>query len=140
MKILTNGKRRESLARKVNRLYLRQHTLTCRKVFRTAKRIKVKVRARKMHEDKLKTPPANSTYRDNHQRIFGDPKGSEGIDEEVSRKLRLERHKNEVRLGKKDAQYYVDNEVRISADPNWQPKMEVSEAYKDGWNRIFNKP
>ena len=62
------------------------------------------------------------------------------IDEEVSRKLRLERHKNEVRLGKKDAQYYVDNEVRISADPNWQPKMEVSEAYKDGWNRIFNKP
>jgi hypothetical protein len=52
----------------------------------------------------------------------------------------LERHKNDIRLGKKDAQYYVDHEVRTSADPNWQPKMENSKEYKDGWDRIFNKP
>ena len=92
-----------------------------------------------MHVDKLKPPPANTSYRRNHERIFGPPEGVGDADEEASRKARLQRHKNEVRLGKKDAQYYVDHEVRTSADPNWQPKMENSEEYKDGWNRIFNK-
>lgn len=93
-----------------------------------------------MHEDRLKTGPATRDYRDNHKRIFGSAKGAGDVSEEESRKLRLERHKNEIRSGKKDAQYYVDHEVRISADPNWQPKMENSREYKDGWDRIFNKP
>jgi len=93
-----------------------------------------------MHVDKSKTGPANIEYRKNHERIFGKAKGRGDMTEEESRKLRQERHKNDVRLGKKDAQYYLDNEVRISADPNWQPKMQNSEEYKEGWNRIFNKP
>ena len=97
------------------------------------------MRVREMHTDKLKTSPTSVQYRANHNRIFGKAKGAGSVDEEVSRKQRLERHKNEVRLGKKDAQYYVDHEVRISADPNWQPKMQTSEEYKEGWDRIFNK-
>jgi|TARA_R110000782_G_scaffold261296_1_gene352889 hypothetical protein len=111
--------------------------LICRKDSRTVRRRKELLR---MHVDKLKTGPSSVGYRDNHKRIYGDVKKPSGLTAEESRKLRLERHKNDVRLGKKDAQYYVDHEVRTSADPNWQPKMENSKEYKDGWDRIFNKP
>ena len=43
----------------------------------------------------------------------------------------METHKREVRDGKKDAQYYLDHEVRVSANPNYQPRPRVDdEVYK----------
>lgn len=94
---------------------------------------------RSSHVDKFKTPPANHAYRTNHEHIFGTAKGAGDQDQELQERLRRDHHKRQVADGKKDAQYYLDHEVRVSSNPNYQPKPQNSEEYKDGWDRIFNK-
>jgi len=91
------------------------------------------------HVDKLKTSAATQAYRDNHERIFGKPTGTGGLDDSRLEALRRERHKREVADGRKDAQYYLDNEVRVSQDPNFIPKLKNTVEYRHGWTRIFGK-
>ena len=78
-------------------------------------------------------------YKDNHAAIFGKAKGATGQDEEKVAKLRQDRHNKEAEDGKKDAQYYLDNERRVSADPEFKPSRigGSDDVYKTNWDRIF---
>lgn len=74
-------------------------------------------------------------YKKNHKKIFGTAKGSKPSKKQDG--LRLERHKREITSGRKDEQYYLDHEVRVSANPNHRPPPTITKEYKTGWNRIF---
>ena len=45
----------------------------------------------------------------------------------------------EVVDGKKDAQYYIDHEVRVSSNPNFKPSPPLSKAYNKGWDEIYSE-
>jgi hypothetical protein len=49
------------------------------------------------------------------------------------------RHAKEAAEGKKDAQWYLDNERRVPQDPNYQKKPGPSKAYDENYGRIFGK-
>ena len=75
-------------------------------------------------------------FKENYDAIKWDNKAPEKTEAEKER-LRKERHKYEVANGLKDAQYYLDHELRVSQNPNYQPKPLPNKAYRDGWERIF---
>jgi hypothetical protein len=95
-----------------------------------------------MHKDKLRTPFPTDDYRQNHHNIFGPPTGNgkqTKAELEKSAKSRAQSHAQQVKDGKKDAQYYVDHEVRISSDPNYQPPPLPNDAFRENFDRIFGK-
>jgi len=91
------------------------------------------------HVDKLRTDPATKEYRDNHERIFGPPKGAGKVDEATRRRMRAEHHNKLVADGKKDAQYYLDHEVRVAQNPNFIAQPDITEEYRLGWDEIIGK-
>ncbi|MBC8159543.1 MAG: hypothetical protein H8E94_09465 [Alphaproteobacteria bacterium] len=91
------------------------------------------------HRDKLRTAPTTKAYRDNHAAIFGPPKKLTPEEREAAAKSRAERHGIEAVEGRKDAQWYVDNEQRVSADPNYQKKPMPSLDYDRQFKEIFKK-
>lgn len=95
-----------------------------------------------MHQDKLKTPPTTKKYRAEHERIFGPATGPGELTDqqrEAADRRRQDRHNWEVENGKKDAQYYVDHEVRTAADPNFKASRKTTAIYKSEYDRIFER-
>jgi hypothetical protein len=91
------------------------------------------------HVDRGRTGSATKKYRENHERIYGPPRGAGKVDEAKQRRMRAERHNREVADGKKDAQYYIDHEVRVSSNPNFKPSPPLSKAYNKGWDEIYSE-
>jgi len=91
------------------------------------------------HKDKLRTNPVTQAYRDNHDAIFGPRKPLTPEEREAAAKSRAERHGMEAASGRKDAQWYVDNEQRVSADPDYAKKMMPSRVYDRQFKEIFGK-
>jgi hypothetical protein len=96
-----------------------------------------------MHQDRFRTGPPNKAYSEGHERIFGKrlERCKETKEEEERRERnRKAQHAQEAADGKKDAQYYIDNEQRVSSNPDFKPRnMGPSKEYEDGWERIYGK-
>ncbi len=92
------------------------------------------------HKDKFRTAPSTKAYRNNHAAIFGPAKGSKGLDADHQEALRRDHHAKEAEDGKKDAQWYLDNERRVASNPDHVSRKPNSPSYKDGHSRIFGDP
>jgi|TARA_R110000751_G_scaffold63189_1_gene130623 hypothetical protein len=95
-----------------------------------------------MHQDKLRTGTTTKTYRDNHDKIFGPAKGAGELTDqqrEAADQRRQDHHNWEVENGKKDAQYYVDHEVRTAANPDFEASRKTTARYKVEYDRIFGR-
>jgi hypothetical protein len=93
------------------------------------------------HKDTFRSKPSDPLYRSRHTDIFGPKKPTKALtpaEEKKLAKAKLEVHKQQVRDGKKDAQYYLDNEVRVSANPNFTPSRVHAddEVYKANFAQI----
>jgi len=96
-----------------------------------------------MHEDKFKTAPVTEGYRKGYERIFGKrvERRSETKAETERRELNSKaHHAQEAADGKKDAQWYMDHEQRVSQDPNFKPRNRpFTKEYSAGHERIFGE-
>jgi len=94
------------------------------------------------HKDKFRTGVASKAYSEGHRRIFGDNmERREETAAEIERREASRRyaHAKEAEDGKKDAQWYVDNERRVSQDPDFKPRNRFpSKAYSEGYRLIFD--
>lgn len=93
-----------------------------------------------MHQDKFRSAPPSKVYKDNHNDIFGPPTGAPKLTKAERDKQELDRkakHAQDALDGKKDAQWYLDNEQRVSQDPEYQKKPGLSRDYNNGYARIF---
>ena len=93
------------------------------------------------HKDKFKTGVSSKAYSEGHKRIFG-----ERLERLEETKAEIEKreanrkyaHAKEAEDGKKDAQWYVDNERRVPQDPNFKPRKRFpSKVYSEGHKRVF---
>ena len=93
------------------------------------------------HKDKSKTGVSSKAYSEGHRRIFGERlerRAETEVEIEKREASRKYAHAKEAEDGKKDAQWYVDNERRVSQDPNFKPRKRFfSKAYNEGHKRIF---
>ena len=93
------------------------------------------------HKDKSKTGVSSKAYSEGHRRIFGERlERREETAAEIERREASRRyaHAKEAEDGKKDAQWYMDNERRVSQDPNFKPRKRFfSKAYNEGHKRVF---
>lgn len=95
-----------------------------------------------MHQDKLRTGATTKKYRDEHERIFGPAKGAGKLTDqqrEAADQRRQDQHNRDVADGKKDAQYYIDHEVRTAANPDFEATRRTTTKYKAEYDRIFGK-
>jgi len=93
-----------------------------------------------MHQDKLRTGATTKKYRDNHDKIFGPAKGAGKLTDQQradADQRRQDQHNREVSEGKKDAQYYLDHEVRTAADPAFKATRQTTPRYKREYDKIF---
>ena len=79
------------------------------------------------------------SYQKNHSRIFGEHRSSKLTPAQIenNRRMARERHNKLAADGKKDAQYYLDNEQRVSSNPNYQPFKPPSPEYLENWDNIY---
>jgi hypothetical protein len=91
------------------------------------------------HRDKFRSAPPTDEYKQNHERIFGPPKGTKGMDKEKLARMRAEHHMREAATGKKDAQYYLDNEQRVPMSPDYNYAPLPNNQYRENWGEIFGK-
>jgi hypothetical protein len=91
------------------------------------------------HKDRGRTPPSTEAYRKNIQGIdWSWIQGkSKFLDPEKQEQLRKDFHAREAEDGKKDAQWYLDNERRVPMQPGEYRGGPNSEAYREGLERIF---
>jgi len=94
-----------------------------------------------VHKNKFKTGVSSKAYSEGHKRIFGERLERRGETEAEIEKREANRkyaHAKEAEDGKKDAQWYVDNERRVPQDPNFKPRKRFfSKAYNEGHKRVF---
>ena len=93
------------------------------------------------HKDKFRTGVSSKAYRDGHKKIFGERLERRAETEAEIKKREANRkyaHAKEAEDGKKDAQWYVDNERRVPMDPNFKPRKRFpSKVYSEGHKRVF---
>ena len=92
------------------------------------------------HVDTGRAPALSEQGKKNHLKIFGPPKGAKKRTPEEEEAYDISRKNYHAKLaedGKKDAQWYLDNERRVPQNPDYQKKPEVTEAYREGWDRVF---
>ena len=93
------------------------------------------------HKDKSKTGVPSKAYSEGYKRIFGErQERREETAAEIERREanRKYAHAKEAEDGKKDAQWYMDNERRVSQDPNFKPRKRfLSKVYNEGYKRVF---
>lgn len=92
-----------------------------------------------MHKDKFRTAPTSKAYKDNYANIFGKNNPVKPTDPERALANSKYKHAKDAAEGKKDAQWYVDNEQRVSQDPEYKKKPGLSKAYDENYDRIFRK-
>jgi hypothetical protein len=83
-----------------------------------------------------------AAYVEGHKRIFGErtERRKETTEEVARRALNAKRYHAKLAAdGKKDAQYYLDHEQRVSQDPNFKASPQNTEEYKAGYAAIFGK-
>lgn len=92
------------------------------------------------HKDRHRAPGLSPQGKANHETIFGPAKGA-GVrtpeEEEEYEASRRHHHAKLAEDGRKDPQWYLDNERRIPQDASYVKKPVTSKAYRDGWDRIF---
>tara|TARA_R110000824_G_scaffold39657_2_gene119693 strand:+ start:2364 stop:2663 length:300 start_codon:yes stop_codon:yes gene_type:complete len=95
------------------------------------------------HKDKFKTGVSSKAYSKGHKRIFGERlerRAETGAEIEKREANRKYAHAKEAEDGKKDAQWYIDHEQRVSQDPNFQPRNRpFTKEYSAGHERIFGE-
>jgi len=89
------------------------------------------------HKDKFRSHVPDKAYRDNHAAIFGKPKGSKGLNTAKQAELRQDHHNKQAEDGKKPADWYLNNERRVPADPDYVKKPGLSKSYDKGHAHIF---
>jgi hypothetical protein len=89
------------------------------------------------HVDRGRTPPASEAYKKNIQDIDWGPLKEKKLDPEKQEQLRKDFHAREAEDGKKDAQWYLDNERRVPMQPDAYRHPPNNKAYRDGLARIF---
>ena len=93
------------------------------------------------HKDKFKTKVPSKAYSEGHKKIFGERlerRKETAVEIERREASRRYAHAKEAEDGKKDAQWYVDNERRVPQDPNFKPRKRFpSKTYSEGHRKIF---
>jgi len=91
--------------------------------------------------DRYRTQAPSKTYKDNYAEIFGRTGPAESTEEDRESWLEAskERHARLVAEGKKDAQYYLDHEVRVAENPDFRASPSSSPTYRKNWGKIFGK-
>jgi|TARA_R110000822_G_scaffold193045_1_gene331616 hypothetical protein len=90
-----------------------------------------------MHKDKFRTVPTSKAYKDNYADIFGKDNPVQPTNVEKAAENSRYKHAMDAAAGKKDAQWYLDNEQRVSSDPNYQKKPMTNNLYRGEYDRIF---
>ena len=95
-----------------------------------------------MHKDTFRSKIPTKKYKDNHEAIFGKATGAPKLtkaQKEAQERSRKDSHARDAAAGKKDADYYLQNEQRVSADPNYQKKPTVNENYRKNYEKLYGK-
>ena len=94
------------------------------------------------HKDTFRSKAPTKKYRDNHDRIFGPATGTGTLTQaEIERRddSRKHTHALQAERGERDADWYMDNERRVPADPDYVKKPYNSQNYRDNYDKVFKK-
>ena len=92
------------------------------------------------HQDKVRSKAPTKRYRDNHDAIFGPPTGNRGATAKERKRMADSRKATHAKLaedGKKPADWYIQNERRVSSNPDYVAQRGPSDAYRANYAAIF---